>query len=64
MAYRRGALSEIVIDEVTDFLVEPDDEAALVAAIRRARQLDRNMIAANARARLGVGPMIEAYDAC
>jgi len=62
VAYRRGALPEIVIDRVTGYLVEPDDEEGLVAAIGRARLLDRDEIAASARTRLGIEPMIEAYD--
>ena len=63
VAYRRGALPEVIVDGVTGVLVEPDDEDGLVAAIERARQLDRDQIAASARARLGVEPMISAYDA-
>lgn len=63
VAYARGALPEIVVDGITGILVKPDDEDGLVAAVGRARQLDRGQIAASARARLGVEPMIAAYDA-
>jgi glycosyltransferase involved in cell wall biosynthesis len=62
VGYRRGALPEIVVDGVTGFLVAPDDAAALPAAIAAARELDRGQIVSSARARLGIGPMIDGYE--
>ena len=41
LAYRRGGPAEIVVDGVTGFLVEPDDTAAMVAAVGRVGELDR-----------------------
>jgi glycosyltransferase involved in cell wall biosynthesis len=63
VGYRRGALPEIVIDGVTGYLVAADAEMALPAAISAARELDRGEIAASARARLAIAPMIDAYEA-
>lgn len=63
VAYARGALTEIVLEGVSGFLVEPDDEQALVRAIPRALLLDRAAIAAGARQSFGIEPMIDAYEA-
>jgi glycosyltransferase involved in cell wall biosynthesis len=63
VGYRRGALPEVVVDGVTGYLVEPDDEAALSRAVAAARELDRAAIASDARARLGLEPMVDAYEA-
>jgi glycosyltransferase involved in cell wall biosynthesis len=63
VGYRRGALPEIVFDGVTGYLVAADAETALPAAISAARELDRGKIAASARARLAIAPMIDAYEA-
>ncbi len=41
IAYRRGGPAEIVIDGETGFLVEPDDVAGLVDAVRRLSEIDR-----------------------
>src|SRR5712692_7830376 len=41
VGYRRGGLPEVVRDGVTGFLVEPGDEAALVAAVARAGKIER-----------------------
>jgi glycosyltransferase involved in cell wall biosynthesis len=62
VGFRRGALPEIVTDGIGGFLVEPDDEEALGAAIAPAMTLDRNAIAASARRTLGIEPMIDAYE--
>ena len=63
VGYRRGALPEIVVDGVTGYLVDPDVESALPAAIAGARELDRAQIVASARARLSLTTMIDAYEA-
>ncbi len=41
IAYRRGGPSEVVVDGVTGFLVEPDDVDALVDAVAQISDLDR-----------------------
>lgn len=63
VAYRRGALPEVVADGVGGWLVAPDDEDALLAAVRRAGSLDRAAIRARAERELGVGPMVASYEA-
>ena len=62
VAYRRGALPEVVPHGVGGVLVDPDDEDALVAAISLARGLDRRAIRGRARRELGVNRMINAYE--
>ncbi|HET8536548.1 MAG TPA: glycosyltransferase [Solirubrobacteraceae bacterium] len=60
--YRRGALPEIVPQGIGGWLVEPDDEEALVGAIYSARALDRDAIRERARPELGVERMIDDYE--
>lgn len=62
VAWRRGALPEVVPAGVGGFLVEPDDEAGLAAAVGRSLRLDRRAIRARARRELGVEPMVDAYE--
>lgn len=62
VAYRRGALPEVVPQGIGGWLVEPDDENALVAAVGSARMLDRRAIRERARRELGVRPMVDAYE--
>jgi glycosyltransferase involved in cell wall biosynthesis len=63
VAYRRGALPEVVADGISGILVDPDDMEALPAAIAAASRLDRRAVRASAVARLGVARMVEAYEA-
>ncbi len=60
--YRRGGLPEAVVEGIGGFLVEPGDEEALVAAVERARGLDRASVRRAARERLGIGPVAAAYE--
>jgi glycosyltransferase involved in cell wall biosynthesis len=62
VAFRRGALPEIVIDGATGNLVEPGDEAALAAAARAATRFDRAAIRASAQRRLGIERMLDDYE--
>ena len=62
VGYRRGALPEVVIDGLGGWLVDPDDEDALVDAIGRAGTLDRERIRSWARDSLGVERMIDDYE--
>jgi len=62
VAYRRGGLPEVVEDGVGGFLVEPEDEAAFVAAIVAARALDRAEVRAGARRRLLIDRSAAAYE--
>lgn len=63
VGYRRGALPEVVEEGVSGFLVDPDDEDALVVAVGRAQRLDRARVRASARLRLGLDAAVDAYEA-
>ena len=62
VAYRRGALPEVVNHRVGGWLVDPGDEEALISAVHLARGLDRHAIRRNAQRHLGTRPMIDAYE--
>lgn len=62
VAYRRGALPEVVPHRIGGWLVEADDEVAFVQAIHLARGLDRSSIRSRARRDLGVEQMVDAYE--
>ena len=62
VGYRRGALPEVVEEGVSGYLVEPGDEAALVAAIGRSLELDRGRVRASAVARLGFERVLNEYE--
>ena len=59
IARRRGAVAEVVDDGVTGFVV--DDVAGAVAAVRRARGLDRRAIRARAALRFSRDRMVDDY---
>ena len=59
VAYRRGAMPEVVDDGQTGFLVDDVDAAA--SAVMAALALDRSQVAATARTRFSVERMIDAY---
>jgi glycosyltransferase involved in cell wall biosynthesis len=63
VGYRCGALPEVVEDGVGGFLVEPGDEAALVAAIGRARTLDRRAIRRRALHAFSMSACVERHEA-
>jgi UDP-glucose:tetrahydrobiopterin glucosyltransferase len=60
--YRRGALPEVVEEGVSGYLAEPGDVHGLEGAIARCLDLDRGRVQASARARLGIEPMLDAYE--
>ena len=61
--YRRGALPELVEEGITGYLADPDDLRGLASAISGCLELDRERIQTNAGARLGLDPMLDAYEA-
>ena len=62
VGYRRGGLPEVVEEGVGGFLVDPDDESALVAATRSAVRLDRARVRDSARQRLLLDGTVVAYE--
>ena len=62
VAYNRGALPEIVEHGLGGWIVPAGDESALVGAVAAASSLPRQEIRASARQRLGLGPMLDAYE--
>jgi glycosyltransferase involved in cell wall biosynthesis len=62
VAYRRGALSEVVEHGLGGWLVDPGDEDGLVRAIAAVRGLNRAAIRRRARRRLGIDQMLDDYE--
>lgn len=60
--YRRGALPEVVEEGVSGYLADPGDLSGLASAITRCLKLDRRLVQASARARLGIEPMLDGYE--
>ncbi|MDQ7879400.1 glycosyltransferase family 4 protein [Microbacterium sp. QXD-8] len=64
VAYRRGAMAEVVDPGVTGILVDPQSDDRLeraAAAVDDAVALDRGSVRARARARFGIDRMVDAY---
>ncbi len=59
VAYRRGAMPELIDEAVTGFVVDGLDEA--VAAVPRAARLDRVQVRGVAERRFGVERMVDEY---
>ena len=59
IAFRRGSMSELIVDGATGFLV--DDVEGAVGAVDRTRALDRTAIRAHAVAHFGRARMVDAY---
>jgi glycosyltransferase involved in cell wall biosynthesis len=62
-AYRRGAMREVVEEGVSGYLAAPDSVEELAEAALKALSLDRRAVRASALRRLGVAPMLDAYEA-
>jgi glycosyltransferase involved in cell wall biosynthesis len=59
IAFRRGAVPEVIEDGVSGWIV--DDEAAAVAAVRRVRELDRRRVREAFERRFTVSMMADKY---
>lgn len=63
VAFRRGALAEVVVDGVTGRLVPPDDIPAAADAVRNAAGLSRAACRRHAEARLDLRVSLDAHEA-
>jgi glycosyltransferase involved in cell wall biosynthesis len=59
VAYRRGAMPEVIDEAVTGFLA--DDVPGAVAAVDLAARLERRLVRRQAEARFGVDRMVDQY---
>jgi glycosyltransferase involved in cell wall biosynthesis len=62
VAFRRGALGEVILDGVTGFLVAPDDLHAAAQAARRAPALSRVACREHAESRLDIKRSLDAHE--
>jgi UDP-glucose:tetrahydrobiopterin glucosyltransferase len=62
VAFRRGAVGEVIIDGVTGFLVAPDDLRAAAAAVGRAPTLSRTVCREHAEAHLDIETSLDAHE--
>jgi glycosyltransferase involved in cell wall biosynthesis len=62
VAFRRGALDQVIIDGVTGFLVAPDDLRAAATAVVDAPALSRHACRAHAENHLDIERSLEAHE--
>jgi glycosyltransferase involved in cell wall biosynthesis len=62
VAFRRGALGEVIADGVTGFLVAPDDRWAAADAVRRAPRLSRSDCRHHAERNLDLEGSLDAHE--
>ena len=62
VAFRRGALDEVILDAETGFLVAPDDIAAAAEAVTRAPELSRSRCREHAERRLDLELSLDAHE--
>ena len=62
VAFRRGGLSEVIVDGVTGFLVPADDVAAAAAAVARTPGLSRVACRQHAEGRLDLDVSLDAHE--
>lgn len=62
IGYRRGGLTDIVREGETGYLVDPDDERALAAAVGRLDEIVRPACRTNVAERFSMAAMIEAHE--
>jgi glycosyltransferase involved in cell wall biosynthesis len=62
VAFRRGALEEVILDGVTGFLVAPDDIAAAAEAVRRTTELSRSRCREHAVTHLDLELALDAHE--
>ena len=62
VAFRRGALDEVILDAVTGFLVAPDDISAAAEAVTRAAELSRSRCRDHAESHLDLELSLDAHE--
>ena len=62
IAFDRGALGEVIVDEVTGFLVAPDDVRSAADAVGKASGLSRAECRAHAERRLDLERSLDAHE--
>jgi glycosyltransferase involved in cell wall biosynthesis len=62
VAFRRGALDEVILDAVTGFLVTPDDIGAAADAVTRAAELSRSRCRDHAESQLDLELSLDAHE--
>ena len=62
VAFRRGGLSEVIMDGVTGFLVPPDDSRAAAAAVSKAAALSRSACRVHAEDQLDLELSLDAHE--
>ena len=62
VAFRRGALGEVIVDGVTGFLVAPDDVLAAADAVTRTTELSRVECRAHAERHLDLELSLDAHE--
>lgn len=62
VAFRRGALSEVIVDGLTGFLVAPDDSNAAAEAVTRTTELSRSACRAHAEGHLDLELSLDAHE--
>ena len=62
VAFRRGGLSEVIMDGVTGFLVRPDDVAAAAEAVSKAAGISRLACREHAEGRLDLDLSLDAHE--
>jgi glycosyltransferase involved in cell wall biosynthesis len=62
VAYRRGALGEVILDGVTGFLVAPNDIDAAAEAVAKTAQLSRSECREHAKRQLDLELTLDAHE--
>jgi glycosyltransferase involved in cell wall biosynthesis len=62
VAFRRGALDEVILDSVTGFLVAADDVGAAAEAVTRTAELSRTRCRDHAESRLDLALSLDAHE--
>jgi len=62
VAFRRGALEEVVVDGVTGLMVAPDDIDTAAKAVRRVTELSRSECREHAESNLDLALSLDAHE--